>query len=195
MKREEPTTTVRVMPWRANPERRPVRRGAGGLRATSPPDEVARIVRRIYACVQRLERIFEPEKRRFTPDGHMVGSLGEALAARMFGLTLLGNSEKGHDARAGRKLVQIKTTQRKHVELRSEPEHLLVLKLDPTGQITVVYDGPGARPWTAAGGKMVRRISLAQLRQLAEKVAVNRMLRTRPSRRSAGAAAEEEASR
>jgi hypothetical protein len=36
--------------------------------------------------------------RHFTPDGHMVGSLGECLVAHAYGLELQTASNKGFDA-------------------------------------------------------------------------------------------------
>jgi hypothetical protein len=35
--------------------------------------------------------------RHFTPDGHMVGSIGEDFAAHHYGLQLLTASTKGHN--------------------------------------------------------------------------------------------------
>jgi hypothetical protein len=49
--------------------------------------------------------------RKFTPDGHLVGSIGEAIAAEHFGLTLHSMSKAGHDAvDADGREVQIKLT-------------------------------------------------------------------------------------
>jgi hypothetical protein len=45
------------------------------------------LVREIYAIVAKLEATFPG--RHFTPDGHLVGSLGEVLAAHFYGLELL----------------------------------------------------------------------------------------------------------
>lgn len=41
-------------------------------------------VRSLYAIIKELENMFPG--RPFTPDGHMVGSLGECLVADAFGL-------------------------------------------------------------------------------------------------------------
>ena len=45
------------------------------------------LIRQLYAVVSELEKEFEG--RRFTPDGHLVGSIGEVVAAYAFGLKLL----------------------------------------------------------------------------------------------------------
>ena len=56
-----------------------------------------------------MERLYPGRK--FTPAGHMVGSIGEVIAAEHFGLTLLSPSHPGHDATdADGRLVQIKLT-------------------------------------------------------------------------------------
>ena len=123
---------------------------------------------RIYELVDELEKFFPG--RHFTPDGHMVGSIGEAWAKWMYDLTLLQASAKGHDATArdGRR-VQIKATQGASVLLSEEPDHLVILKLRRDGIAEEIYNGPGAEPWRTAGKPSkagYRRISVAALRQL-----------------------------
>ena len=56
--------------------------------------------------------------RPFSPDGHLVGSLGEVLAAELLDLTLMPPSNDGYDAIDvdGRK-VEIKATTRRTVSL------------------------------------------------------------------------------
>jgi hypothetical protein len=61
-------------------------------------DHVPSIVGRLYELVAELERHFPGRK--FTPDGHLVGSLGEVLAAYYYELDLLEASTPKHDARA-----------------------------------------------------------------------------------------------
>jgi peptidoglycan hydrolase-like protein with peptidoglycan-binding domain len=68
-----------------------------------------RAVAAIYKATKKLNAEFP--LRSFTPDGHLVGHLGEVIAARNVGLELLPNSHPGHDAvdSTGR-CVQIKLT-------------------------------------------------------------------------------------
>ncbi len=130
------------------------------------------LVQDLYRIVARLEELFP--HRRFTLDGHLVGSLGEVLAAHVYGLQLLPASVERHDARArdGR-LVQIKATQRRSVGLRSEAQHLIVLGLLPTGKAEEIYNGPGPLAWERAG-KMQRNgqrpISVSVLEELMQSV-------------------------
>jgi hypothetical protein len=113
-------------------------------------EEIPGLVRSLYELVGRLETLF-PE-RNFTLDGHLLGSIGEALATHQYGLELLTATAKGHDATApDNRQVQIKVAQAKSVGLRSEPEHLIVLRLAADGTATEIYNGPGALPWHHAG--------------------------------------------
>ena len=125
-------------------------------------------IRALYAIVNDLETAYPG--RRFTLDGHMIGSIGEVIATEAFDLNLLPNSTPEHDATAcdGR-LVQIKATQRDRIALSACPEHLLVLRIDGNGSWYVVYNGPGKPVWERAGKMQKngqRPISLAALKTL-----------------------------
>ena len=90
--------------------------------------------------------------RKFTLDGHLVGSIGEVIAAYMFDLDLNRASTMGHDSVApdGRR-VEIKLTQRKSVGFRHEPEYAIILHRPKGSPVRVVYNGPGSPVWAAAG--------------------------------------------
>src|SRR3989344_120089 len=127
------------------------------------------IIRRLYEIVDELEKMFPG--RHFTPDGHMIGSIGEALAAYYYGLDLLTASTKGRDATCGNKVVEIKATQGNIVGFRCAPQHLLVLKLDRNGTFTEIYNGNGARVWATISGKPLPsngqyQVSLTTLKKL-----------------------------
>ena len=65
--------------------------------------------------------------RHFTPDGHMVGSLGECLVADAYNLELMPASNLGYDALTETGLkVEIKATQAKSVAFRSKPPHVRI---------------------------------------------------------------------
>lgn len=141
-------------------------------------DKIPELVRALYGIVGELEQLFPGRK--FTPDGHLVGSIGEVVAAHLFGLTLLPASAETHDARAADgRLVQIKATQGRSIGIRSEPQHLLVLKLYRDGGTEVVFNGPGAVAWAQAGAMQKngqRSISVAKLSRLMVDVAVTDQL-------------------
>lgn len=144
------------------------------------------LVRDLYRVVARLEKAYG---RKFTPDGHLVGSIGEVIGAAHFGLTLTKHSTPGCDAVSpcGKK-VEIKATQGTAVAFRCKPDHLVVLCLGPRGGYKVVYNGPGEEAWRAcgtAGSNGQRRIGIARLKTLMK--TVPRALRLRPSKLVAGA--------
>jgi hypothetical protein len=127
------------------------------------------IIKQIYSLVSELETMFAG--RHFTPDGHMVGSIGEALAAHYYGLQLLTASSKGHDAVKDGKQIEIKATQGSSAAFRSSPEHALVLKIHKDGSFSEVYNGPGKLIWEHFSGKKLptngqHQISLKKLKEL-----------------------------
>jgi hypothetical protein len=110
------------------------------------------LVKQLYSTVNELEAMFPG--RHFTPDGHMVGSLGECLVANAYGLELMTASNKGYDAVSKRGLkVEIKATQSKSAAFRSEPEHTIVIKIEPDGTFKEIYNGPGSLVWEQFSGK------------------------------------------
>jgi hypothetical protein len=109
------------------------------------------LIKELYRLVGELEAMFPG--RHFTPDGHMVGSIGECLAAHYYNLELLPASSAGRDAVVDGRNVEIKATQGSSIGLRSCPEHLLVLKLDRSGGFCEVYNGPGRPVWELVAHK------------------------------------------
>jgi hypothetical protein len=140
---------------------------------TDNVDSIPHLIRQLYTVVSELERLFPGRK--FTPDGHLVGSIGEVFAAHYYGLELLPASAPTHDATSSDGiLVQIKATQGKTVGLRAEPDHLLVLGLFRDGSFEEIYNGPGDLVWEAAGKLQKngqRPIGVSKLRGLMDSVA------------------------
>ena len=108
----------------------------------------------------------------------MVGDIGEAFAAEMFGLSKLPESTRGVDAVApdGRE-VQIKNTGRgRSVALYHHvAEHVIALQTHADGRVEVVYNGPGEPVWQAVASRKPEKngqktISLRKLRQLMSNV-------------------------
>jgi hypothetical protein len=122
----------------------------------------------IYRAVAELEALYPTRK--FTPDGHLVGSIGEVVAAEALGLTLHPTSHPGHDAYDANGDVQIKMTAGKSVAMYATCARLVVLRIVSPEEAEIVYDGPGEPAWSQAGklGKNGQRVvSLAKLRALA----------------------------
>ena len=131
-------------------------------------------VKNIYKAVLELELMFPG--RPFTPDGHMIGSIGECLVADAYNLELMPPSNEGFDAKttSGKK-VEIKATQSKSVAFRSCPEHTIIIKINKDGTFVECFNGPGHIIWdTFANKKMPKngqyQISINKVKQLYETV-------------------------
>jgi hypothetical protein len=132
-------------------------------------DELVRLIFR--ACAELSRR----SGRSVSPDGHLVGSLGEIYAARALGLRLETASNAGFDAVDGQgHRVEIKTTTRSSISLSASgtlAERLIVVQLNAeTGAAQIVYDGDAAVAWDIAGKPQKngqRSLSLSKLRSVA----------------------------
>ncbi len=136
--------------------------------------ELTAIINELYALTARLEKMYPG--RHFTPDGHLVGSIGEVFAAERYGISLFTAGCETHDGKApdGR-LVQIKATQRRSVGISEKPDYLLVFSIDDEGRLSEVYNGSGLPVWQLFSGKKRPKngqyqVSLTRLRELNERV-------------------------
>ena len=125
-------------------------------------------VAKIYEAVAELESRYPDRK--FTPDGHMLGLIGEVVAAEALGLTLYAMSKPGHDAFDANGDVQIRMTAGFSVWMYDACDRLVVLKVVSPHQAEIVYDGDGRVVWDHSN-KMAkngqRSIRLSKLRKLA----------------------------
>ena len=132
-------------------------------------------IKQLYKITNELEQAYPGRK--FTVDGHLVGSIGEVIVAEHYGLSLLPNSTKTHDAVSKEgKQVQIKATQVKSIAISSEPDYLIVIRLLSDGSWEEIYNGPGKAAWANAGKMQKngqRPISLRKLRNLMDSVDIN----------------------
>lgn len=131
------------------------------------------LVRQLYSIVDELEQMFPG--RHFTPDGHLVGSLGEELVSHHYGLELLTASNKGFDAIKDGRHIEIKATQGKSAAFRHEPKHAIVIRLNKDGSFTEIYNGPGHLIWSLVKHKPLPSngqygVSLSKLQKLMEQV-------------------------
>ncbi|MFA5893992.1 MAG: hypothetical protein WC903_08550 [Candidatus Margulisiibacteriota bacterium] len=132
-------------------------------------EQVKELIKQIYSAARGLRELF-PE-RPFTPDGHMVGSIGEMYASQDYGIKLSGITNPIHDGVVNGRKVQVKTTQRSGVELKGETDLLLVLKIDEDGGYEEIYNGDGVRPWRSLAHRKPTKsgeksISIKQLKVL-----------------------------
>ena len=105
-------------------------------------------VQKMIAIVAELELEFPG--RHFTLDGHLVGSIGEVMAAYYYGIELYKASSEKHDGIVDGREVQIKTTQQDDIVINAKPDYLLVLYLTKKGDVYEVYNGTGEFPWKTA---------------------------------------------
>jgi len=100
------------------------------------------------ACLKLTALLGRP----ISPDGHLVGGLGEAYAAAKLGLTLEPPSTKDFDARDKQgRTVQIKATTRGSLALSGRTtaaQRFVAVQLDPTtGVGAIVYVGSADVVW------------------------------------------------
>ena len=77
----------------------------------------------------------------------------------------------------GRK-VQIKISQQDNIVINHEPEYLIVMYLNKSGNVYEVYNGPGKEPWNNAGKRDShnnRHIMVNNLMELDKNVASNQV--------------------
>ena len=139
-------------------------------------DKFKTAVRNLYSTVRELEEMFPG--RPFTPDGHLVGSLGECLVADAYNLELMPPSNYGFDALApdGRQ-IEIKATQGQRVAFRSCPNYSIIIRINPNGSFDEVFNGPGQLIWETFIGKDPPsngqfQISLSQLKKIQSQVPI-----------------------
>ena len=129
---------------------------------------ITEIIQDLFETVRELELRYPGRK--FSIDGHLLGSLGEVIAAEHYGLTLLKNSFEKHDAvDKQNRMVQIKATQINRIAISSEPDYLIVIQIAPDGSWSEIYNGSGSRVWSNAGKMQKngqRPVSIAKLKSL-----------------------------
>src|SRR5258707_6333850 len=81
----------------------------------------------IYRAVSELTALYPGRK--FTPDGHLVGSIGEVIAAKVLNLKLYPMSRPGHDAYDDNGDVQIKMTAGTSIAMYAICDRLVMLRI------------------------------------------------------------------
>ena len=115
----------------------------------APAEQLPALIGELFRVTKQLDRLFTG--RPFTPDGHLVGSIGEVVADYIYGLELAPCSTPRIDAHTkDHKSVQIKLTGEKGTgygirwsssDIGTTPDILLCLKLTREGFVEV-YNGP-----------------------------------------------------
>jgi hypothetical protein len=125
-------------------------------------------VAKIYEAVAELETAYPGRK--FTPDGHLVGSIGEVVAAEALTLTLHPASYPSHDAFDEHGDVQIKMIGQsgRNVAFYGMCQRLVVLRIVSAEEAEIVYDGPGEPIWNAASKPRKNGQRVVSLRRIEE---------------------------
>ena len=139
-------------------------------------------LQQLFQIVEQLETEYAEYNRKFTIDGHLIGSIGEVLVAEAFDLELEKNSTPVIDARTKdgtNRTVQIKATQIDRVSFSSKhenedvPDQVIVISIDKTGNWKVEFNGPGKLIYENLGKPQKNgqsQISLTKLRRLMDDV-------------------------
>lgn len=112
---------------------------------------------RIWLLLRKLYRVTDALEqecgRPCTPSGFCVGTPGEVLVAKAFGLELLpGNSKEFDASTPDGEMVQIRTTKEgRVVPIYGGNGLLLVVQLNlRRRRLDLIYGGPANGPWQAA---------------------------------------------
>lgn len=137
-------------------------------------------VRKIFEACRDLSRL-AGSVRPFTPDGRMVGDIGEVMGGSFYQVKLDEKNRRNWDGTYSGRNVQIKTTQRNVTYLKEPPKDgfgdglLMVFKIDSTsGGYRLVYNGEIQRVWDAlrnvhidrTGAKMISLDRLEKFQSL-----------------------------
>ena len=135
-------------------------------------EAIQRLLPELLRIIAELEAA-APE-RHFTPDGYVIGSIDEVIAAARYGLTLIAASKKGVDPydSESRAVESKATTGKTEVALRGMvpiAKRLIVLQISKTADATEIFSGPAASACEATGSMQSngqRHISSSRLKEL-----------------------------
>lgn len=107
-------------------------------------EQIPRLISALYKVTDELNSLFP--HRPFTPDGHLVGSIGEVVAAYVYDIQLEACSTPSFDGKLtdGRK-VEIKLTGGSSINISHADKYadfLIVLKVVPGIGFHEIYAGP-----------------------------------------------------
>ena len=139
-------------------------------------------LKQLFQIVEQLETEYADYNRKFTIDGHLIGSIGEVLVAEAFDLKLEDTGEPVIDAETeDGKTVQIKATTTDRVAFSIQagskiiPDYVIVIRIEKEGEKRgkpeLIYHGLGEIVFEELRKKKPQKngqvqISLAKLRRL-----------------------------
>ncbi len=143
--------------------------------------EFTSAVKNVFDACRNLSKL-SGEMRKFTPDGRLVGDIGEIIAAAFYQVKLHDVGRHDWDGTYNGKNVQIKATSGKGTYLKEPPKDgfadglLMVFQINQeTGEFKSVYNGDIQCVWDALNSLKIDRtgakmISLDRLRKLQKAV-------------------------
>ena len=139
--------------------------------------EFTAAVKNVFDACRNLA-VVSGKLRPFTPDGRMVGDIGEVAATIFYQVSLHGIGRNHWDGIYGERHVQIKATSGKDTYLKEPPDEgfadglLMVFKINrDSGDCQLIYNGDIQRVWDYLAYKKIDRtgakqITLDRLREL-----------------------------
>ena len=106
-------------------------------------DQIPRLISALYKITDELNSLFP--HRPFTPDGHLVGSIGEVVAEYIYGVQLERCSTPSFDGKLDGRKVEIKLTGGDSINISQADkfaDFLIVLKIVPGTGFQEIYAGP-----------------------------------------------------
>jgi len=147
---------------------------------TAQAEALKTAIRKMFEAQRQLREAFP--KRLFTPDGRMIGDIGEATAEIAYQVTVDPTSRphwdgKREDICEGCLDVQIRATQKDDTYMKEPPDdgRLLVFKIFSDGSWECCYNGDARKVWRSLDAKKATKngekfISLDALRKLNQDV-------------------------
>jgi hypothetical protein len=144
-------------------------------------DALSAAIRKMFEAQKELQGAFP--KRLFTPDGRMIGDIGQAIAELTYQVTVDARSRKDWDGKreevcAGCPEVQVRATQTDNTYVKEPPDdgRLLVFKIFRDGSWECCYNGDARSVWVSlekrqankAGEKTIKVDALRTLNKAVE---------------------------
>jgi hypothetical protein len=113
------------------------------------PEEFKKRIAEIYRISREIGAAYQID--RCTPDGHLVGAIGQIAAKIAFGLEF-GSEMEEHNCTwsdgKNRLDIQVRCSGRGSIALRKEPVHLIAIEVAENGRFTLLFNGPGHYAWS-----------------------------------------------
>jgi hypothetical protein len=113
------------------------------------PHEFKKKIAEIYEIANELGKAFNID--RCTPDGHLIGAIGQIAVKIAFNLEF-SSPKDGHNCtwpKGSKQInIQVGCSGKGKIALRIEPDHLIALEIGQKGQIRLLFNGPGHYIWS-----------------------------------------------